>query len=56
VTIGDVSSATTATEFNVKLSKSQGDQQSVIVNKLIQSTAPSAPKGEGVGGNLNVLA
>lgn len=55
MTIGDVSSAGAATQFNVKLSKSQQDQEAVVVDKLIQSTEASAPKADGVGGRLNVV-
>ena len=58
MTIGDVSCAACATEFGVKLTKSQENQQANVVGRLIESTEASSPARtqDGVGGNLNVTA
>ncbi len=58
MTIADIAAPAAATSFNVKLTKSQEDQQAAVVDKLIDSTAASAPSGRpaGVGNNLNVVA
>ncbi len=56
MTINDVSAASTATSFNVKLSKGQQDQQAKVVDKLIDSTAASSPANTGVGKLVNVVA
>lgn len=58
MTIGDVSCAACATEFGVKLTKSQENQQAAVVGKLLESTEATAPARlqDGVGANLNVTA
>ena len=57
MTIGDISAAAAPTAFNVKLSKSQEDQQAKVVNKLIESTEASSPaNAPGVGRLVNVTA
>ena len=56
MTIDDVSSASTASAVNVKLIKSQGDEQARVVEKLIDSTAATSPAHTGVGGRVNVFA
>ena len=58
MTIGDVSNAASASQFSVKLTKSQDDQAEKVVSKLIESTEASSPARTqaGVGGKVNVVA
>lgn len=57
MTIGEVPVASSSSQISVNLQKGAGEQQAAIVDKLLESTAQTAPRSAfGTGLRVNVTA